>query len=100
MNKQQANDDRHWTLDRRVPIALIWTILAQTGLAVWWARGQQGNIDAALQRLTVLEAQRSNDRVAERLSTLESQMQDAKDVLRRIDDRTERLIDRNSQRRP
>lgn len=98
MNKH--DDDRHWTLDRRVPIALIWTILAQTGLAVWWARGQQANIDTALQRLTVLEAQRSSDRVAERLSTLESQMQDAKDVLRRIDDRTERLIDRNNQRRP
>lgn len=91
--------DRHWSLDRRVPIALIWTILAQTGLAVWWARGQQANIDVALQRLTVLEAQRSNDRVGERLSTVESQMADAKDLLRRIDDRTQRLVENSHERR-
>lgn len=102
MNEQQARRETelHWSLDRRVPIALIWTILAQTGLAIWWARGQQANIDAALQRLTVLEAQRSGDRVGERLSTLESQMGDAKDLLRRIDDRTQRLVERSQDRRP
>ena len=27
------SEDKHWSLDRRVPLALIWTVLAQTGLA-------------------------------------------------------------------
>jgi hypothetical protein len=90
--------DRHWSLDRRVPLALIWTILAQTGLAVWWARGQQAAIELQSQRISSLEAARSSDRVAERLSTLESQMIDAKDVLRRIDERTQRLVERQAGR--
>lgn len=96
----RESEGRHWSLDRRVPIALIWTILAQTSLAIWWARGQQANVESALQRLTLLEAQRAGDRVGERLSTVESQMSDAKDLLRRIDDRTQRLVERSVERRP
>ena len=88
---------------RRVPLALIWTILAQTGLAVWWARGQQAAIEKQeqrneqqSQRIAALEQARISDRVGERLSTLESQMMDAKDVLRRIDERTQRLVERSA----
>ena len=33
--------EKHWSLDRRVPIAMIWTIIAQTAMAVWWVRGLQ-----------------------------------------------------------
>lgn len=90
--------EKHWSLDRRVPLALIWTILAQTGLAVWWARGQQASIELQAQRIAALEAARASDRVSERLSTLESQMMDAKDVLRRIDERTQRLVERQAGR--
>ena len=90
------DDDKHWSLDRRVPLALIWTILAQTGLAVWWARGQQASIEQQAHRISALETARTSDRVGERLSTLESQMGEAKDVLRRIDDRTQRLVERQA----
>ena len=88
------DDDKHWSLDRRVPLALIWTILAQTGLAVWWARGQQASIEQQAHRISALEAARASDRVGERLSTLESQMGEAKDMLHHIDDRTQRLVER------
>jgi len=30
-------DDKHWHLNRRVPIALIITIIMQTIGIVWWA---------------------------------------------------------------
>ena len=86
--------EKHWSLDRRVPIAMIWTIIAQTAMAVWWVRGLQAGVDRQDQRLTVLESQRATDRVSERLSTLESQVGDAKELLRRIDDRTQRPIER------
>jgi hypothetical protein len=39
--------DQDWHLDKRIPIALVVTILGQTLGAVWWASGQS----AALQRL-------------------------------------------------
>jgi len=29
----------HWQVDRRIPLALILTIIAQTGGIVWWASG-------------------------------------------------------------
>lgn len=44
------DDDKAWHLDKRVPIALIFTLLVQTGSIVWWARG----LDA---RVAVLEAE-------------------------------------------
>ena len=31
------SDDRHWHLDKRVPLALILTIIIQTAALVWWA---------------------------------------------------------------
>lgn len=33
----EREDDKHWTVDRRVPLALIVTIIVQTGGLVWWA---------------------------------------------------------------
>ncbi len=38
-------DDRHWHLDKRVPVALILTILAQTIGAVWWAASLSARVD-------------------------------------------------------
>ena len=29
----------HWTLDKRIPIALVATIFMQSAYAVWWASG-------------------------------------------------------------
>lgn len=31
------DDDGAWHLDKKVPLALIFTILAQTAMAFWWA---------------------------------------------------------------
>ncbi len=38
-------DDHHWHLDKRVPVALILTILAQTIGAVWWAASLSARVD-------------------------------------------------------
>lgn len=83
-----------------MPLVLVFSILVQTAGVVWWARGQQADIDQHGQRLTALEAQRASDRVGERLSTLESQVADSKELLRRIDDRTQRLIERGQRHSP
>jgi hypothetical protein len=34
-----AGSDEPWHLDKKVPLALIITILLQTSLAIWWASG-------------------------------------------------------------
>jgi septal ring factor EnvC (AmiA/AmiB activator) len=35
----EDGSDRQWHLDKRVPIALIFTIFMQSAAAVWWAAG-------------------------------------------------------------
>jgi len=88
-----VNDDAsHWTLDRRVPLALLLALLGQCVVAVWWARGFVSEQESHEKRLTALEQSRERERVGERLATLESEMRNAATVLQRIDDRTERLV--------
>lgn len=41
----EDEDNKHWHLDKKVPIALIFTILAQTGAALWWAAGVNARVE-------------------------------------------------------
>ena len=47
--------DTHWHLDKRVPVAIIFAIFAQTAGAIWWAASIQGRVaanEASISRLT------------------------------------------------
>jgi len=48
--------EQHWTLDKRVPLALILTLLAQTAGGVWWASNITGRVGVNERALTRLEA--------------------------------------------
>jgi hypothetical protein len=74
-------DDNNWHLDKRVPIALILTILIQTG-AVGLVIGQ------TLTRVASLETKmEKSDGVSERLARLEAASAFQVDTLRRIEAR-------------
>ncbi len=45
-----SKEKQHWALDRRVPISLIITILVQTSIFVWMARGIVARIEILEQR--------------------------------------------------
>lgn len=62
------NDPEHWHLDRRVPIALIITILIQSGSALWWAAGVSAKVDT-LERQAM-----TNSNQVERIVRLETKM--------------------------
>lgn len=65
-----------WHLDKRVPLALIFVILAQTAAAGWWL----SNISA---RLLAVEMWQSNNAALERrLTRIET-------ILERIDRKTD-----------
>lgn len=55
-------ESEHWHLDKRVPLALIFTLMVQTGAGVWWAATMSGQVSQnslAIARLdSVTEAQR------------------------------------------
>lgn len=82
----------HWALDRRIPIALLFAFGVQTAGGIWWAATITENQRAMSvdhdKRLTRLEFVRESDRVSERLATLEVQMNDVRNAVLRIDDRT------------
>lgn len=40
-----TTDNEPWHLDRRVPVALILTILAQTAGIIWWASGISADVE-------------------------------------------------------
>jgi hypothetical protein len=44
-----ANDENHWSLDRRVPLAVIMTILAQFGAGLWMFAQQASKIEQLVQ---------------------------------------------------
>lgn len=70
-----------WHIDRRIPLALIGSILLQSGMASWWASG-------ITQRMESLEAWRQDSKsVAADIAVVRSQVLDLKEVLRRIESR-------------
>ena len=50
-----TEDKTRWHLDKRVPIALVILILAQTGSAIWWASAVNGSISAIERRVNFLD---------------------------------------------
>lgn len=52
--------DNHWTLDRRVPVALILTMALQIATAVWWASSMNSRMNA-LEAMGQQQQQRIND---------------------------------------
>ena len=75
-----ATQKEQWHLDKRIPIALILTLLIYGGIALWWASGIE-------QRVTVMEREQIKtgaalQAVPERLARLEA-------ILERIEQRLE-----------
>ncbi len=77
-------------LHRRIPLALLFTVLLQLGAVVWWASMMQAQDHFRDVRLTDLEARRNSeserlDHILERLSRLEARGDAMLDMLQRVD---------------
>jgi hypothetical protein len=84
-----ADDDNRWHLDKKVPIALITALTAQAVGGVWMAGQLAQRQDDQERRLSTIE--RHN--VSGRISVLESQVNDVRDGVRRIDGKLDRLLE-------
>lgn len=79
--------DNHWHLDKKVPIALIVAILAQTGSFIWWGA-------TISQRVSNLEAASdSRALLSERITRQEALMEGLQRGVLRIEDKVDRLLD-------
>lgn len=76
-----------WHFDRRIPIALIVTIILQTGAAIWWASSVNSYIDSdrkgesdTIDRVKALES--DNDGLDRRLVRFEVLLEGQTDQLK------------------
>ncbi|HVY13307.1 MAG TPA: hypothetical protein VHB73_07070 [Alphaproteobacteria bacterium] len=81
---------RRFMLDRRVPLALLFTLFLQAGTAVWWASASAAQDHFRDRRLQQLEINLSSEsgrqvEILERLSRLEAQGDAVVAALRRIE---------------
>lgn len=84
------NDDNHWHLDKKVPLALIFAMVIQFGIAMMfianvWAKGEENS-----RRITIVEAQK----IGERIAGLEAQVQGQNSLLLRMDSTMQRMLER------
>lgn len=84
------NSEQHLSLNRRIPIALLFTILLQMGAVVWWASMMQAQNHFRDMRLDALEIRRNADsdrleHILERLSRLEARSDTLLDIMQRVD---------------
>jgi len=58
------SDEARWHLDKRVPIALISTLLVQTILLILFLAGLRFDLTSTMERLSRLEVEARSDRVS------------------------------------
>lgn len=78
----------HWHLDKRVPLALIFTIFLQTATVVWWASDINGRLNSLERSQQLVDGDR------ERLVRVEEKLRSTNDLLLSIDKRLERMEER------
>lgn len=80
-------DDKHWSVDKRIPIALIVTMGLQTAGAVWWASGLSERVNVLEKRADVAAPQAERiTRVEVRIETVIDNLKEIKELLRRPPD--------------
>jgi len=86
-------DDRNWHLDKRVPVALIVTIVMQTIGIVWWAASISARVEVLERRLDearhnqsrIVRLEANQNAVYQRLDRIEA-------ASRRIEAKLDRLL--------
>ncbi len=82
----KLGENAGWKLDRHIPVALVATILLQTGAALTWS-------GAAAERLTTLETRAARtDELVERTARLEEQSNAMRASLARIEEKLDRAV--------
>ena len=85
--------DRHWHLDKRVPVALIITIVMQTIGIVWWAANLSARVDAL--EVRIREARDNQSRIVRleaNQAAVSRRMDRMLDAFRRVEVKLDRLL--------
>ena len=76
--------DTSWHLDRKVPIALILTLIMQTGGIVWWGATMSARINALEEKAVVAGPQGDRlTRLEVKVETVQDGIAEIKSILRK-----------------
>jgi hypothetical protein len=80
----EEEDCKHWTVDRRVPLALIVAMAMQTGGLVWWASSLSERVNTLERRAdqTAPQADRLT-RVEVKIESIQEGITEIKRLIRR-----------------
>jgi hypothetical protein len=78
-----------FSIDRRIPLALLFTLLVQAATAVWWVSAKEAQDGGRDGRLRQIEQRQTDDRkyqmdVIERLARLEAHAENQRALLQQI----------------
>lgn len=87
-----------WHLDKRVPIALILTLVLQSGGLIWWAAQMSSEVAAQGRRVAVLENHRDQmsslvQDVRTQIAVMNAKLEASQAQLSRIERMVERRAD-------
>lgn len=83
-------DESHWSLDKRIPLALILAMVIQFGMAMVFITNVKAQGDENAKRIAYLESQH----VSERMAGLEAEAKATNSLLIRLDATVSRLLER------
>lgn len=86
-------DDDRWKLDKHIPVAVIFTIIAQGAALVWWVSGLQHSVQDHEKRLVAQEAAK----ISERMAVVEVQMRDSRELQLDMDRKLDKIVDKISE---
>lgn len=82
----------NWHLDKRVPIALIFTIVMQSMAAVWWASAMQSRLESLEAMLSAQSTTEGRLVRLEQITTMQTR------TMERIEVKLDRVIERGNDR--
>lgn len=100
-------DDQHWTLDKKVPVAVIATVLVQFAAVIWMASRLNADVtelqraDARIEmtiresRMKIDQVDNARSQVEMRLIRVEEQAKQIYDTIKSVDKKLDRIEDRN-----
>lgn len=90
-----GDNDTHWSLDKRVPVTLIITMILQTFAAIWWASALNERV-TYVERVILQKADERDKviRLEEKLLGVERQLSQMQGVAERIERKLDQIIKR------
>ena len=97
----QVASPEHWTLDKKIPIAIIFALLVQGGGLAWWAATLEGRLSVAERSIVKLDGRDGEQRAdRDRMIRLEERIISMVEEQRRMNGKLELLLDERRPARP